>query len=139
MNCFRERDDPQLVELTAILKSALQQSQQNHAKKDGNQGEAPKPIQLAHSSFVKQYEVIVLDRAFLGMFLILNNCGLGRVRETFTVISGRIEIADGCVDQGICLPLPVLYLLVALCHNVRRSVRRPGFSPLEPGTAYWQH
>jgi len=105
------------VELTAILKSALQQSQQNHANKDSNQGEAPKPIQLVHTSFVKQYEVIVLDRAFLRMFLILNNFGLGHVRETFTVISGRIEIVDGCVNQGICLRLPVLYLLVALCHT----------------------
>src|SRR4249919_1712807 len=139
MNCFREREDPQLVELTAIPKSALQQSQQNDAKNDSNQGETPKPVRLIHRNVIKQYEVILPGRGLFRVFLILNNLGLGPVREIFTVISRRIEIADGCVDQNICLPSRIFYLLPAFCHTPPDSIHRLGFSLLQRSTAYWQH
>jgi len=130
------------VELTAILKSASQEPQQSNANNDYDQCKGAQHIYPALRSIVQENKLVFLAFAFVrrqpGYFLrilfhlllLFISCKKpepGPGRETFTVISGRVQIANCRAYQCICLRSGYSYLLFALCHSVTRHHTSPHF------------
>jgi len=123
------------VELTAILKSASQESQQGNAKNDYDQCKGAQHPHPALRGIVQENKLVFPALAFvrrqpgsflrmlfhfLSLFISCKEPEPCYGRETFTVISGRIQIANCGAYQCICLRSGYSYLLFALCHSVTR-------------------